>query len=260
MPDPAFRFRHAITRLPPLSATEGLRAVDRGAPDVALMRAQHAAYVAALEEAGVRVRVLEPLEALPDSHFVEDVALILPEGAVLLRPGAPSRAAEAEHMAPVLAGMRGEVARLEGEGSIEGGDILFTGREVIVGLSARTTRAGAEALGRILKRWGHRLRIAETPGGVLHFKTDCGLLDGHTVLATERLAATGCLSGYRLILTAPGEEAAANVVRINDVVLMAEGFPETAARLEAAGYRLRLLPNSECARLDGGMSCLSLRF
>ena len=98
------------------------------------------------------------------------------------------------------------------------------------------------------------------PPGVLHFKTDCSLLDGQTVLATERLAASGCFDGYRVIHTAPAEEACANAIRFNDLVILPKGFPATHDRLLTAGYRVIEIGNSECAKLDGGMSCLSLRF
>ena len=100
----------------------------------------------------------------------------------------------------------------------------------------------------------------EAPAEVLHFKTDCSLLDENTILSTGRLAATGCFAGYEVIETAPGEEASANSIRFNDFVIMPAGFVETAGRLRAAGYRVREVGNSECAKIDGGMSCLSLRF
>jgi dimethylargininase len=95
---------------------------------------------------------------------------------------------------------------------------------------------------------------------VLHFKTDCSLLDGETVLSTKRLAASGCFDGYRVIEVAEGEEACANSIRFNDVVIAPAGFPLTHARLKAAGYSVVEIGNSECAKIDGGMSCLSLRF
>ncbi len=104
------------------------------------------------------------------------------------------------------------------------------------------------------------MREVFTPPGVLHFKTDCSLLDAETILATERLDASGCFAGYRVIHTAEGEEACANAIRFNDRVLMPAGFPRTAEKLAAAGYSIAEIGNSECARLDGGMSCLSLRF
>lgn len=255
----SFRFRRAIVRAPGSSAVCGLRAVDRGAPDIALFRAQHRAYVSALRSAGAEVIELPAQEAFPDSVFIEDPALCFAEGAVLLRPGAESRLGEAAALAEDLRAAVDEVIELEVPGFADGGDMLRTERELLVGLSARTDRSGASALAEIIARWGYRLRIVETPPGVLHFKTDCALLDAETILATPRLAASGCLAGYRIIETAPGEEAAANAVRFNDVVLMAAGYPATAERLDKAGYRLVVLDISEAAKLDGGLSCLSLR-
>jgi dimethylargininase len=261
MTDASFRFTHAITRRPAASITAGLRAVDTGNPDLTLMQAHHAAYVAALRSTGATVIELAALDAYPDSVFVEDTALCLPQGAVIMRPGAPSRLGEAAEMEPHLAALYPRIARIEGPDSfIEGGDILVTGREVLVGRSARTNAAGIAELAAILAPWGHGLREVFTPPGVLHFKTDCSLLDATTILATPRLAASGCFEGYRVIHTAAGEEAAANAIRFNDLVLMAEGFPGTRAAVGAAGYAVREIGNSECAKLDGGMSCLSLRF
>jgi dimethylargininase len=256
----AFRFSHAITRRPADTVAAGLRAVDTGDPDPALMRAHHAAYVAALQAAGVTVVELDPLPAYPDAQFVEDTALCLPQGAILMRPGAPSRRGEAAEMAPHLGRLYRRVARIEGPGTIEGGDILVTGTEILVGRSARTDAAGIAELAALVAPWGHALREVETPPGVLHFKTDCAILDDETVLATPRLAASGCLAGYRVLHTPPGEEAAANVIRVNDRVLMPEGFPATRAVLDRAGFDVIEIANSECAKLDGGMSCLSLRF
>ena len=256
----SFRFSHAITRRPAPTVAQGLRAVDTGAPDLDLMLAHHADYVAALRSTGATVIELAAMPAYPDSVFVEDTALCLPEGAVVMRPGAPSRLGEAAEMAPTLAGLYRRMARIEGPGTIEGGDILVTGREILVGRSARTDAAGIAELAAIVSAWGHALREVATPPGVLHFKTDCAVLDDNTVLATPRLAASGCFDGYRVILTAAGEEAAANAIRFNDLVLMAAGFPGTRNALRTAGYAVREIGNSECARLDGGMSCLSLRF
>jgi dimethylargininase len=259
-PDHAFRFTHAICRRPADSVTQGLRAVDTGAPDPAQLRADHAAYVAALRQAGMTVVVLDPLDAYPDSVFVEDTALCLPEGAVVLRPGAPSRLGEAAEMAPHLAALYGGVETLAGPGHVEGGDILVTGREILIGRSARTDAAGIAELAGIVAQWGYALREIAVPAGVLHFKTDCALLDAETVLTTRRLAASGCFDGYRVIEVPEGEEAAANAIRVNDVVIMAKGFPRTRERLEAAGFAPVEIGNAECAKLDGGMSCLSLRF
>ncbi len=257
----SYSFTHAITRCPPASAIHGLRAVDTGSPDLDLMRAHHADYIAALKSTGATVVELPALEAFPDSLFVEDTALCLPQGAVVMRPGAPSRLGEAAEMAPQLQALYREVRQIEGAGNfIEGGDILTTETEVLVGRSARTNAGGVAELAGIVADWGYKLREVFTPPGVLHFKTDCSLLDGDTILSTERLDASGCFTGYRVIHTAPGEEASANAIRFNDLVLFPAGFPRTRDKLVAAGYTLREIGNSECAKLDGGMSCLSLRF
>ena len=257
----SFTFTHAITRCPAASIIAGLRAVDTGLPDLGMMQAHHADYIAALKSTGAVVIELPALQDFPDSVFVEDTALCLPQGAVVMRPGAPSRLGEAALMMPHLAALYGQVLQISGADSfIEGGDILVTETEVLVGRSARTNGAGIAELTRLLASWGHRVREVFTPPGVLHFKTDCSLLDGETILSTKRLAASGCFAGYRVIHTADGEEASANAIRFNDIVLMADGFATTQANLVQAGYDVRAIGNSECAKLDGGMSCLSLRF
>jgi dimethylargininase len=257
----SYRFTHAITRKPSGSITAGLRAVDTGTPDLALMQAHHADYIAALRTTGAEVMELAALEAFPDSVFVEDTALCLPQGAVIMRPGAPSRLGEALEMAPHLAALYGDLSHISGaESFIEGGDILTMGSEILVGRSARTNAQGIAELRDLVAGWGLPVREVFTPPGVLHFKTDCSLLDAETILSTKRLAASGCFEGYRVIHTADGEEACANAIRFNDVVILPAGFPKTRDLLVASGYTVREVGNSECAKLDGGMSCLSLRF
>lgn len=254
------RFNHAIVRRPAASVVDGLRAAEKGSPDPDLFLRQHEAYEHALKAAGAAVTVLPPLEAFPDSVFVEDAALCLPGLAVALRPGAPSRRGESAALLPDLRALFAEVLTLPDTVRLDGGDVLTTDRELLVGLSARTDAAGAAALAETLAPHGYGLRQVETPGDVLHLKSDCATLGDETVLATARLAASGCFAGYRVIETAEGEEAAANAIRVNDRVFLARGHPRTAERLAAAGYDLTILDLSEPAKLDGGLSCLSLRF
>ena len=256
----SYTFTHAIARLPGTTIVDGLRAVDTGAPNLSLFREHHGDYVEALRSTGAVVEVLPPLEEFPDSVFVEDAALCLPEGAVLMRPGARSRLGEARAVAPHLAMHYQEIHPIEEPGFIEGGDILTTEKEILVGQSARTNRDGIEALRKIVARWGYAVREVSTPDDVLHFKTDCSILDEETILATPRLSASGCFDGYRVIHTAEGEDASANSVRFNDLVLVPAGLPKTAERLASRGYNVRPVENTEAAKLDGGMSCLSLRF
>ena len=255
----SINFTHAITRRPAASVTSGLRVEDSGNPNAVQFAADHAQYIAALRATGADVVELPALEDYPDSVFVEDAALCLPQGAIVMRPGAPSRLGEAAEMAPTLRTVYQDVRDIT-DGHIEGGDILVTDREILVGLSARTDAAGVANLRALVADWGWSVRELQTPPDVLHFKTDCGLLDPETVLATSRLSSAGCFDGYRVLLTAEGEEACANCVRFNDVVLFPAGFPQTAEMLRGEGYTLTELPNEQAALIDGGMSCLSLRF
>lgn len=256
----SYTFSHAITRLPGRSIADGLRAVDTGEPDLEIFRKNHAEYRATLASTGAKVIELDSLEAFPDSVFVEDAALCLPEGAILMRPGAPSRRGEAKVLAPILSNYYDEVVAIEGAGFIEGGDILVTEREILVGRSARTDSIGIIEFTKLAERWDYVVREVETPPDVLHFKTDCSLLDEETILTTARLSAFGCFQGYRIIHTAEGEEASANSIRFNEVVMMPSGFARTAEVVSNAGYDICEIGNSEAAKLDGGMSCLSLRF
>jgi len=260
MTEHSYEFTRAITRKPSASIVGGLRATDIGTPDLEQMLKDHAHYVAILRETGAEVVELPALEAYPDAVFVEDTALCLPEGAVMMRPGAPTRAGEVDGMSPVLRDIYDVVLDMRGPGFIEGGDILTTSREILVGRSARTDAAGVAELQSLVDQWGYSVREVFTPEGVLHFKTDCSLLDAETILSTKRLDATGCFDGYNVIHTGDGEEAAANSIRFNQFVIMPAGFPKTAERLQEAGYVIREVNNTECAKLDGGMSCLSLRF
>jgi len=256
----SFTFTHALCRSPAPSVVHGLRADDRGNPDPDVFAREHAGYVEALRAAGAEVIVLQQQDAFPDSVFIEDPALVLNGVAILLRPGAPSRTGEAAALRPALKANVGHVVDLPPGGYVDGGDILCSDSEVMVGLSARTDAAGAEALRPLVEDLGYRLRVLDTPAEILHFKTDSALLDAETILSTARLAATGCFDGYRVIEVPEGEEAAANAMRFNAHVFLADGFPATADRLTNAGYSVRALPVTQAALVDGGLSCMSLRY
>ncbi|NBU24331.1 MAG: dimethylarginine dimethylaminohydrolase [Gammaproteobacteria bacterium] len=254
-----FRFDAALMRAPGRSVTSGLRAVDRGAPSFEALCDEHARYRAALQAAGVEVAVLPALEPFPDSVFMEDPALVFTEGAIVLRPGAPSRRGEAEALRPALESRFARVLTLA-DGHADGGDVLVTPRCVYIGLSARTDRAGAAALLRALAEFGKAAEIVEPPAGVLHLKTACSLLDQDRLLVTRELAGLPAFAGFERLVLPSGEEAAANALRVNDVLLLSAGHPRTADMLVAAGLRVEALPTGQVALLDAGLSCLSLRW
>lgn len=256
----SFRFTHALCRAPAATAVDGLRAIDTGTPDIALLTKQHEQYVASLRATGATVTVLEPLDAYPDSVFIEDAALCIKDTAIVLRPGAASRFGEAAALAPSLQTIMRKVIMLPGTGYVDGGDILVTDKDVFIGLSARTNQAGFDALHPILTQLGLNVKKINTPPSILHFKTDCGLLDSETIFASETLAATGCFEDYRVITAPEDEKAAANLIRFNDTVVINEGYPKTKQLLKNEGYVVSTLDMSESAKLDGGLSCMSLRF
>ena len=254
-----FQFDSAIVRRPGESVVDGLRAGGGPSPSIAGIRAEHGLYVAAFEAAGLAVEILPPLEEFPDSIFVEDPALVFPEGAILLRPGAASRAGEGEALEPALLNRFDRLSFLP-EGHADGGDVLVTANLLFIGLSSRTDAAGARALALLLAEQGREARIVATPPGILHLKSAAALLDQETILATPALAASGVFVGLRVLLTPEGEEAGANLVRVNDCVLVGSAYPRTIALIESLGLETVPLPVAEIARLDAGLSCMSLRW
>jgi dimethylargininase len=255
-----FEFTHAIVREPGRSVVDGLRADMSAVTTYDGVLAEHRAYVAALRELGLAVDVLPPLEDFPDSVFVEDPALVFGEGAILLRPGAASRLGEAEVTRATLHEHFDRVLELEGEQYADGGDVLVTPDEVLIGLSKRTTRVGAEALASRLAQLGRKARIAETPPDILHFKTASCLVAEDTVLATRALAASGAFDKFNVLAVPEGEEGAANSLRLNDTVLVGDRYQRTIDMLARAGLHVRALKVDEIAKLDAGLSCMSLRW
>ena len=254
-----YRFTDAILRRPGDSVVNGLRAGQGDDPTLAGVLAEHQAYADALAGAGLRLTMLDPLEAYPDAIFVEDPALVFPEAAILLRPGAASREGEVELIAPALEARFGQVLRLP-TGYADGGDVLVMADRVFIGLSARTNREGAAALAGLLGALGRRAVIAETPEEVLHLKTASSLIDGETVLATRVLAESGIFADHRVLVVPAGEEGGANVLRVNDRVLVGAGYPRIAELVAGFGAEVVALANGEIAKIDAGFTCMSLRW
>jgi dimethylargininase len=257
---PCYHFNSAIVRKPAISVVNGLRSIDQGDPDYDGIRAEHEAYVTALESIGMDVTVLPELKAFPDSIFVEDPALVFTEGAVLLRPGAPTRQGETAEISPILHDLFDNVLELSQPGHIDGGDVLVTSTSVMIGLSARTDRAGATSLIECLKTIGYKGEIVNTPEGVLHLKTECSLLDEETILVTRRIEQSGIFDGFRKIVLPNGEEPAANVIRINESLLVSSNYPRTIDLLDQNGYLIVSIKTKEIQKIDAGLSCMSLRW
>lgn len=254
-----FDFTDAIVRRPGASVVNGLRAGGGANPSLDGVLAEHAGYVAALRAAGLAVQELEPLEQFPDAIFVEDPALVFTAGAIVLRPGAPSREAEGDYLRDVLAARFPAVLE-QRDGHADGGDVLVMPDQAFIGLSARTDRQGAEVLQGLMAQLGVNAQIAATPPEVLHLKTASSLVDEETVLATAPLAASGIFAGYRVLEVPVGDEGGANVLRVRDHLLVGAGYPRLIELLDGHGAKVVPLPNAEIARIDAGFTCMSLRW
>jgi dimethylargininase len=252
-------FKQAIARRPGPDFAQGLTtATGEAPPDYARLLAQHEAYLETLRGLGLAVEVLDPLAGFPDAYFVEDVAVVLPGTAVLTRPGAPSRRGEAEPMAPVLARYR-EVARIPEPGTLDGGDVLKVGRHVFIGLSARTNAEGARALGAVLERHGFTWSPVPVGDG-LHLKSSVSWAGEDVLVLTGAFRRRPEFAGYRQVWVDPEEAYAANLLWLNGHLLMPAGYPKLRARLGFLGLPIHELDASEARKMDGGLTCMSLRF
>ena len=254
-----FDFTHAIVRPPASSAVHGLRARGGPDPDFADLLAEHAGYVAALAAAGISIAHLAPLDSFPDALFVEDPALVFPGLAVLLNPGAPSRAGEVETLRSVLEERFDRVVQIS-EGHADGGDVLVMPGRAFIGLSARTDQAGAENLAALLEASGLATTIVTPPPGVLHLKTACSLIDEETVFALPQMASSPAFAGLRVVAVPEGETKAANKLRIRDAALIGDTFPKSREIIESFGIRTIGLKVEQIGRIDAGLSCMSLRW
>ncbi|MBN2200259.1 MAG: amidinotransferase [Candidatus Aminicenantes bacterium] len=252
------RLTRAIVRLPGENFGQGLTTAGLGAPDFRTMLGQHAAYVRALENLGLEVLTLEPQSLFPDAHFVEDTAVVLPELAVIARPGAPSRRGEEETIEPVLRRFR-PVARIREPGTLDGGDVLVAGRRIFCGLSARTNEEGARQLGALVMDRGYSLTTVPVASG-LHLKSGVSHLGGERLLLTRGMAGCGLFRSFENIEVDPSEEFAANALFCNGSLVVPAGAARTRRKLEKLGMPLVVLDVSEARKMDGGLTCLSIRF
>ena len=247
----------AITRPVPASLAQcELTHVDRVAIDVDRASAQHHAYEAALTSLGCTIRHLPVTDDLPDSVFVEDVAIVLDEVAVIARPGAVSRRPERESVAPVLSEYR-ELVAIAAPGTLDGGDVLRLGRTLYVGLSTRTNDDGAHQLARLVRPFGYQVRSVQT-SSCLHLKSAATALADDRVLCNPAWLDSCVFEDVDLVSVAPGEPHAANVLRIGHALLCAAAHERTAADLRARGYPVTVVDVSELAKAEAGVTCCSL--
>jgi dimethylargininase len=255
-------FTHAIVRTPGSNFAEGLTSVDLGVPRYDQALAQHARYCEALQACGLAITNLEPDLDHPDSTFVEDTAVLTGRSAVLTRPGARSREGEVAAMRPVLRGFFPVTVEIETPGTVDGGDICEAEDHFFLGLSLRTNEEGAHQLAAHLASEGYTSTVVDVRGmnSILHLKSGVSYIGNNTLVVIEEMAGWEAFAGYELIRVVSEESHAANCVRVNERVLVASGYPRLTAELMARGFDPLEVDMSEFRKMDGGLSCLSLRF
>jgi len=252
-------FSHAIARKPCENFARGLTTTVSSEPaDYGLMLKQHEAYLEALSAAGLEVILLDPQPDYPDAHFVEDTAVVTADVAVITIPGADARQGEEESIIPVLADFR-KIERIQAPGTVDGGDVLQVGNHFFIGISERTNQAGAEQLGRILQRYNNTW-TAVAVGAGLHLKSSVNYVGRNTLLVTSEFSAKAQLDGYDQIVLDSAETYAANTLLVNEHLLIPAGYPATRNRLATLDLTIIELEVSEVRKMDGGLTCMSLRF
>jgi dimethylargininase len=245
-------------REPGQNFSSGLTQANLGAPDFERVKKQHDAYRSCLQALDVNVELLPALPDFPDAYFVEDVAVVTPTVAVISRPGAASRLGEQNFIEAALA-QHLPIAKIEAPGTLDGGDVLQIDDHFYIGLSARTNSQGAQQLSQILSPYGYTCHTVKVRGS-LHLKSDISYVGRQTVLAAPNIAPLHHFARYNIIPVPEKEAYAANSLLINGRVLAPKGFPMTSAKLIAAGFEIIELETSELQKMDGGLSCISLRF
>lgn len=255
-------FQRAIVRTPSATFADGITTGGLGRPNVSKAVKQHKAYREALERCGLEVTVLDADDEHPDSTFVEDTAVLIPKTAIVCRPGANVRRQEAFRIRPALEQFFHKIETIEPPATLDGGDVLEADGHFFVGISERTNPEGAERILSILEAQGFDATTVDIRGlkGLLHLKSGLGALGEGRLAVAELLAGHPSLRGWELVRLGGDEAYAANLIRVNDHVVMAEGFPGVEAKFRELGYEVMPVPLTEFQKMDGGVSCLSLRF
>ena len=253
------KFTKAIVRTPAVSMINGLTSASLGQPDFNLALKQHAEYIQALESCGLEVICLEANSQYPDSTFVEDVALLTSKCAILTNPGALSRRGEVDGIRCTINTHFEQIEAIHSPGRLEAGDVMMVGSHFYIGLSARTNQEGADQLIAHLQKYGFSGSVVEL-SKVLHLKTGVAYLENNNLLACGEFLTHPDFATFNILPIDEQESYAANCIWVNDTILVPLGFPKTREAIRDAGYVTMEVDVSEFRKLDGGLSCLSLRF
>jgi dimethylargininase len=257
------RFTQGIVRPPGTNFAKGISsAIGGGGADFMVALAQHERYCETLRDCGLHLTKLAADLQHPDSTFIEDTAVLTARAAIVTRPGAATRAAEAAATRNSLRSFFDTILEIEAPGTVDGGDVCEVDGEFVVGLSERTNEEGVRQLKALLANLGHKAIVVDIRScqALLHLKTGLSYLGDGIFVASADAPLQNALDRFEFITVSPVEAYAANCIRINDYVMIAAGYPGLLAALSSRGYRVVTLAMSEFRKMDGGLSCLSLRF
>lgn len=247
----------AIVREVPDSYVDALTMyADSSGISVEGARRQHAAYCGVLRDLGVDVLALPSDNALPDCCFTEDTAIVVPEVAVITRPGAAARLAEIDLMQTVLAPHR-TLKQVMSPGTVDGGDVLVIGKDVFVGISSRTNRPGFAQVQAFLAPFGYAVHAVEVKN-ILHMKSACTYAGNNVLLFAEGHVGKELFAAYDIVVVPEEESYAANCLHLNGTTIVPEGYPRTRELLERKNIPTLALEMSEFKMAEGSLTCLSL--
>jgi len=252
------KFTKAIVRRPCENMLQGITSKDLGAPDYSLALKQHDQYIRTLESCGLEVIVLEKNNTFPDSVFIEDTAVLTKEFAIITNPSPKARKEEIVGVIPTLKHLYKTIEYIAAPGTLEGGDIMMIDNTFYIGKTARSNEEGIRQFSEIVKKHGYQAIVVEV-ANLLHLKTGIASLEHNNILVTSDLSNHPAFQKYNKILPNPDEAYAANSLNINEQILIPKGFKQTKTRIEKLGYQTIEIDTSEFRKLDGGLSCLSLR-
>ncbi len=251
-------FKNIIVRRPAKSVVEGLTTSNLGKPVFDLASKQHTEYINVLKTCGVEVRILEADERYPDSCFVEDPAVVTKDFAIITNPGAVSRNGEKEIITEGLKHYYDTFEYIE-NGTLEGGDVMQIDKHFYIGLSKRTNEEGAKAFISIVEKYGYTGEVVKLKE-MFHLKSGVNYIGDNTLLVAGEFITDPRFDTLKKLEINSDEMYAANCIRINDYLIMPENFPKTKTQLLGAGFKIKEVNMTEFEKIDGGLSCLSLRF
>jgi dimethylargininase len=230
--------------------------IERTPIDLETARAQHHEYVNILKQLGCNLIELRAEAALPDSVFVEDTAFILPEAAVITRPGADSRKPEIESIIQALSPYI-QLIHVREPATVDGGDVLVLGKNIYIGRSTRSNEKAIDQLNEMLGEFGYTV-IGVEMHDCLHLKSAVTRVDDKTLLINKNWVDTHHFEKYDLIEVDPSEPYAANCLPVGESIMFPTAFPKTGAKLEERGCKVVTVDVSELAKAEGAVTCCSL--